>query len=483
MKYDYDLVVIGAGSGGLVAASSSASLGAKVAIIESHKMGGDCLNYGCVPSKTFLKSAHLLKDIRSSGEYGINIDKVEVDISKIMGRVRRIISEIEPHDSRERYESMGVDVFFGHGYLKNSHTVCIKDNHMEKNITANNILISTGSSPKIPDINGLDKIEYYTNENIFDIDNLPKHIVVIGGGPIGLELGQGFRHLGSQVSIIDRNPTLFKKDDKEVSPIMTTILKRDGINLHLNSVVERLKKENGDIIVDISTHNGDKKSLNCDCVLVSMGRTPNSSGLNLESVGVKIDSSKRIITDSTLRTNIKNIFACGDVSGPYNFTHTAGYQGSIVSTNALFKLRRKQSFDNIAWTTYTKPEVAHVGLTEQDAIKSSLFERSIIIDMNSNDRAKAEGDTDGFLKIIVGKNGKVIGATLVSDHAGEMITMASIAISRKLKPSSFLNIMLSYPTEVEIFKSAAISDLKNSIKPWHITLSKKVISLLGRNFS
>lgn len=469
MNYDYDIIIIGAGSGGLVVASGAAALGAKVALIESEKMGGDCLNSGCVPSKSFLKGAHLAHELRHSELFGIKNTISEIDIQRLMTRVKSVIASIEPHDSKERYESLGVTVYSSHGSFVDDHTISVG----QAQITGKRIVIATGSKPFVPNIEGLSEIEFLTNRNIFDLIEQPKHLIVLGAGPIGLELGQGFAHLGSKVSIVDRGNGLFTKDEPEVGPIMEKVLSNDGVALHLNAMIERLEKLEHGISVTI-TKNAISETLYGDQLLVSLGRVPNTNALNLESVGIKVGNRGQVITNDRLQTNIPHIYACGDVTGPYQFTHTAGYQAGIIIRNALFGLRKRQDYSGIAWTTYTKPEVAHVGVLEAEAKANNTFKKSILIPLEEIDRAKAENDITGFLKLIINKKGQITGATLVGDKAGEMISIANLAIRQKLKPSVFLNLIFSYPTESEIFKFAALSDLKASVKPWQTGLLKKL---------
>jgi pyruvate/2-oxoglutarate dehydrogenase complex dihydrolipoamide dehydrogenase (E3) component len=469
MKYKYHIIVLGAGSAGLVVASAAANLGAKVALIEQEKMGGDCLNFGCVPSKSFLRAAHLAKDISESNQYGLNASISETNIELVMDRVRAVISEIEPHDSVERYTNIGVDVISGSGKIIDKHTVLVNN----EKLTTKHIAICTGSSPRIPDIPGINDINFYTNKTIFDIKKLPKHLVVLGGGPIGTELGQGFRHLGSEVSIIDHGSQLFKKDDPEVWPVMKETLEKDGIKIHLNTETTKLSKENNNIQIELKKSN---KIINieADAVLVALGRVPNSKNIGLEEQGIKTNKRGYIITNSQLKTDIKNIYAAGDVTGPYLFTHMAGYQASIVVQNSLLKLRKKVNYSAIPWTTYTKPEVAHVGYTQPCAEDEKLFNKAITIDLSEMDRAKTENDTKGFLKLIIGKKKRIIGATLIGEKAGEMIPIITLAIQQKLKATAFLGLIFSYPTESEIFKFASLFELKTSFKPWQKKLLKRI---------
>lgn len=468
MIYDYNIIVIGAGSAGLVVASGASSLGAKVALIEGEKMGGDCLNYGCVPSKTLLRSAHLVSDVNSSNKLGLNITIDNVDLAPVMERVNEVIKRIEPHDSIERYESLGVDVYSEYGKFIDEHTINIDG----KTITGEKIVIATGSNPNIPPIKGLNEVKYYTNRDIFTLKVLPKHLIVLGAGAISVELGQAFKHLGSEVTIINRSNNIFKKDDQEVSEIMKNVLLNDGVNLELSSSVKEIKSKDDEITVTIDKK-GITSNIKGDCLLVSLGRVANIKNLNLDTVGVKLTDRNLIKTNKHLQTNVKNIYACGDVVGPYHFTHMAGYQASIVIQNTIFPIKKSVKYNVVPWTTYTKPEVAHVGYTEDFAKKNGTFYKKYIVSLDSNDRANTDEDLDGFLKLIVNKKNVLIGATLVSNKAGDQISIATLMIQKKLKLNSFLSMNFSYPTESEIFKTAALLSLKESFKPWH----KKLIKL------
>ena len=469
MKFDYHVAIIGAGSGGLVVASGAAGLGARVILFEGEKMGGDCLNAGCVPSKTFLKSAHLADSIRESHEFGLSAQLSAVDLQKIMDRVRSVIAEIEPHDSKERFEKLGVTVVQKRARLFDAHTV-IADG---TKYTAKNIVIATGSEPVVPKIPGLDSVEYLTNKNFFKLDKLPQHLIVLGGGPIGLELGQGMAHLGSRVTIVDRGESLFKKDDPEVAPVLEARFKKDGMELVFNAAIKSVNRPDNEIKVRVE-QGGREREIVGDKILVSLGRKPVSKDLGLETVGVSVDEQGFIRTNQKLQTSVPNIYACGDVTGPYQFTHMAGYQAGIIIRNIIFKLSAKVNYSAVPWTTYTKPEVAHVGYTEPWAKSLGLFRESILVPIASIDRAKSEGDREGFLKLNLGHKGKIIGATLVSEKAGEMIPLATLAIKQKLKATAFLNLVFSYPTEAEVFKFASLEAIKKSFKPWQ----KKLIHAL-----
>ncbi len=470
MKYQYDIVIIGAGSAGLVVASAAAGMGARVLLVENRKMGGDCLNYGCVPSKAFLKSAHLAQKIKKASLYGLDGATCKPAITKVMKRVASVIAEIAPHDSVERFEGLGVDVKITDAFIINANTVKVGGT----SYTTKTIVIATGSTAAIPPIKGLDKVKYLTNETIFSIKKQPKKLIVLGAGPIGLELGQGFAHLGSEVHIIDRGETLFAKDDSDVSEIMKKAFIEDGIKLHLGSAIEEVSKSGETITVKISK-NGKTTKVTGDTLLVSVGRSPNTKNLGLEEVGIKQDERGFIHVNDKLQTNIPNIFACGDVRGKFQFTHSAGYEAGVVVKNALIAPLFKTSYHNISWTTYTVPEVAHVGISLKEAQDTGVLKYQYKLPIDDNDRAKAEDDREGFIKVLLDAKKRVIGATIVGEHAGNMLAQLSVMVTHKMKLSSAMSIIYQYPTQGEIVKMLALQDFKTSAKDWQKALLKKIV--------
>ncbi len=473
MKYDFDLIVIGGGSAGLVAASAGAGMGASVMLCESSLMGGDCLNYGCVPSKTFLRSAHLAKEIKESKKYGIDA-KFTANLAEVSRRVSKIISDIAPHDSKERFEGLGVCVIEGAGVVTGRREVSVND----KKYTARRIIISAGSEPFVPPIEGISAVPYYTNKTIFALEKMPKHLITIGGGPIGLELSQGFANLGCSVSIIDTNDKLFKKDEPEVADIMEKVLVEDGVSLHLNSEVSSISGVDGDISVKIKCK-GDEKIIKGDALLVATGRVPATEKLISDAVPIKRDKRGFIKVDSYLRTSIPGIYACGDVIGGYMFTHAAGYEASVAVKNALVFEMFKKNYSNIAWTTYTSPAVARVGLSEEEARKNGKFGSFEMVSIPTNDRGRAEGEETGFLKVILDKKGVVIGATILSKHADEMLPALSLMVTEKIKLSAAMSVIYQYPIIGEVLKTAALQSFKKGVKDWQRGLLQKIIKLKG----
>lgn len=491
MKYDFHTIVIGAGSAGLSAASILANLGAKVALIEKNKMGGDCLNTGCVPSKTLLyhaeKGFHSLKENSQKEEY----------FEEIIDKVHRTIEKIAPHDSKERFENMGVTVFKGRTRLLDAHQVEISlmevfenkaanraqgaDNEKKRIISGKYLVIATGSKPRVPKLDGLEKIPYLTNENLFSLKNLPKKLLIWGAGPISMEMGQAFRKLGSEVVIISRGHALFKKDEPEVHSVMEKSLKKEGISFYFGYEpvkIEMLKgkDENNEDSLNLMLRNretGKEQNVSGDQFLIALGRKAFTDNLGLENAEIEVDEKGYVKVNEYLQTSKKNIYACGDIIGSYQFTHMSGYEAEVVAKNILLPFNLKRDYEKVAWTTYTNPQVAHSGYTEASAKKAGKFGKKLMKSFNDVDRSMIEEDQEGFVKIILDRKGRIIGGTVVSRDAGEMIAMVSLAISKKMKPKAFQKILYPYPTKSEIFKNLAVDDLKDSAKPWQREIIKK----------
>lgn len=490
MKYDFHTIVIGAGSAGLVTAGILANLGAKVALIEKNRMGGDCLNTGCVPSKTLLyhgdKGFHSLKKNFPKEEY----------FEEIMDKVHRTIEKIAPHDSKERFENMGVTVLKGRARLLDAHQVEISLNDVFKNngenrpqeeaiekkqiISGKYLVIATGSKPRLPKLDGLEKIPYLTNENLFSLKKLPKKLLIWGAGPISMEMGQAFEKLGSEVVIISRGHELFKKDEPEVHSVMEKSLKKEGISFYFgyNPVkIEKLKgkDEKSKDSLSLMLRNretGKEEAVIGDHFLIALGRVPSTEYLGIENAEIEVDEKGYVKVNEYLQTSKKNIYACGDIIGSYQFTHMSGYEAAVVAKNILLPFNLKREYEKVVWTTYTKPQVAHSGYTEASAKEAGKFGKTLMKSFNDVDRSMIEEDQEGFVKIILDRKGRIIGGTVVSRDAGEMITMVSLAISKKLKPKGFQKIIYPYPTKSEIFKDLAVDDLKDSAKPWQRKLLK-----------
>ncbi len=448
----YDICVIGGGSGGLVMAAGASQMGAKVALIEADKMGGDCLNYGCVPSKALIAAAHSAQAMRTSGRFGVKGVEPEVDMSGVAAHIREVIETIAPNDSVERFTGLGVDVFEGRGELLSRREVKVG----EEIVRAKTIVISTGSYAFIPPVPGLEDVDYFTNENIFDNSDKVDHLLVMGGGPIGLEMAQSYRRLGSRVSVVEMSG-IMAKDDPEAVEVVRSRLLAEGLELHEGTQVVGVSKGKGGKGVILRVKKGDEESeIEGSHLLVAVGRRAKLEGLGLDEVGVVTDRG-RIVVDERLRTSVKNIYAVGDVAGPYQFTHMAGYQAGIVIRNVLFKLPAKVDYHHVTWSTYTSPELASVGMSEEMA-KEKLGSggyRVLRWPFEENDRAVAEREREGFVKVIVDKKGVVLGALIVGEKAGELLGVWNVAVSAKLKIGSLAGMIVPYPTLSEASKRAA----------------------------
>lgn len=459
MKYDYHIIVIGAGSAGLVVAAGAASLGAKVALIEANKMGGECLNTGCIPSKSLLKGAHLLQQLKDAEALGLSSTIKDFQFPRLMAHVNQVIQDIAPHDSIERFTALGVHVIQGRGRFQDRHHIRVND----RLISGRKIVIATGSSPRIPDIKGLDNVYYYTNENLFEIKKQPKHLIVLGGGPMGCELGQGFLHLGSHVTLVDRHDSILRKNGAEASELMKSHFLDEGMVLKLENEAVAVNQHNNTLHVSLS----DGSVIKGDVLLIALGRKANTQSLGLDQLDITLTERGFIQTNQRLQTNIRNIYACGDVTGPYLFTHMASYQAELILKHAIFKLPVKATTHAIPWITFTQPEIAHVGMTEQQAKKQKCFSKAIKVSLSDIDRAKCDHTTAGFLKLIVNKRSKIIGVTLVGPTAGEQLAFATLLVKHKRSVSDLLSIIYAYPTQSEIFKLAALQAMKAQFKPWH----------------
>src|SRR5574341_653594 len=424
----YDLIVIGGGSAGLVVAGGAAKLGARVALVEKKALGGDCLYTGCVPSKTFIRSARFAADVRRAADFGFAPAALGFKNGKfasITDRVARVIETVGEHDRPERFEAWGVEVIFATPRFVSQHEWELTAGYgAKRTIKAKRFCISTGSRPAVPPVEGLNETSFLTNESVFQIKELPQSLIVLGGGPIGLELGQSFARFGSEVTVVEMDKRLVPKEDEEVSEAVEQIMRAEGLKTLLNHKAVRAVAANGQKVLTVE-HDGKKAELQAEEILVSTGRRPNIEGLNLEAAGVKYDK-QRILTDEYLRTSARHIFAAGDITGHFPFTHMAAYEASVVIRNALFfwPLLQKTDFRVVPWTTFTDPEVARVGLTESEAQKkfggtNVHVYRTAFAD---NDRAQAEEDTKGFAKIICsGRKNEIVGAHIVGAHAGELI--------------------------------------------------------------
>ncbi len=473
MTDTYDLIVIGGGSAGLVAAGGAAILGAKVALIEKNKLGGDCLYTGCVPSKTLIRSAKFAYLARKAERFGfqkLEPKFLDDSFASISDRVDDVIKIIEHHDAPEVFEEMGVKVIFGSPRFLNPQEVEVSLNETEERrvMKAKRFCISTGSRPFVPPIEGLLESGFLTNENIFDLRKLPRRLIVLGGGAIGIELGQAFARFGSNVTIVEMSDRILTKEDEEVSALMEKLLRNEGVDIRTNSEAVRVRKSSDGSRIMTVESGGETFEIEANEILAAVGRSPNLDGLDLEKAGVEFDN-KQIKTNDYLQTSQKNIFAAGDVTGHFQFTHMADYEAQIVIQNAFvpWPFKKKTDFRVVPWATFTEPEVARVGVIEAEARKK--FGDSVKIykvSFTENDRAQTESSTGGFAKVVTNK-GRVIGATLVGEHAGELIHEFVWAMKEKLKITDLNKIIRVYPTLAKIVQAVGTeATLENLRSPF-----------------
>jgi pyruvate/2-oxoglutarate dehydrogenase complex dihydrolipoamide dehydrogenase (E3) component len=459
----YNLVVIGAGTAGLVTAAGAAGLGAKVALVERRLLGGDCLNVGCVPSKCMIRSSRVVADLRDANQFGIRVPQgMEVDFPAVMERMRRLRARISAHDSVRRFRDMGVDVFLGEGHFSGPDTVEVAG----KTLRFKKAVIATGTRPVHPTIDGLSEAGFLTNETVFSLTERPRRLAVIGGGPIGCELAQAFRRLGCEVTLFHNASHILNREDSDAAEILQQSFLRDGIRLILNCKTRRVEKRNGSKIIHIEC-GGREDEIAVDEILAGTGRAPNMEGLNLEAVVVKYDKREGIEVNEHLQTTNPRIYAAGDICLKYKFTHTADATARIVIQNALFLGRKKQSALTIPWCTYTDPEIAHVGMYERDAQEKGIAVDTFVKALDDVDRAIVDGEEEGFVKIHV-KRGtdKILGATIVARHAGEMLGEITLAIVGNLGLGTLANVIHTYPTQAEAIKQVADAYNRTRLTPF-----------------
>jgi len=444
-----DICVIGAGSGGLSVAAGAVQMGAKVVLIEKGKMGGDCLNTGCVPSKALLAAGHAAENARRASRFGISTGPVEIDFGRAIDHVHSVIAGIAPHDSVERFEELGCTVIQAEARFTGPAEVVAGDT----TVKAKRFVIATGSRAAVPPIPGLETVCYFTNETIFENRVRPEHLIIIGGGPIGLEMAQAHHQLGAKVTVIEMG-TILPKDDSDLVAVVRDRIKADGISLYEGAKTKEILDVNDQIRVVIE-HQGIEITLEGSHLLLATGRKPNVENLGLKDAGVEY-TDRGISVDARLRTSNKKVFAIGDITGGLQFTHMAGYDAGIVIRNALFRLPAKVDHSAVPWVTYTNPELAQVGLTEKGAREQYGDDiRVVTWDYAENDRARAEAETEGFIKVITKPNGRILGAAIVGRQAGELIGVWSLAISNKMKIGAIAGMIAPYPTLGELSKRVA----------------------------
>ncbi len=452
-SFDYNVMVIGAGSAGLVSSYIAAAVKAKVALVEKHKMGGDCLNTGCVPSKALIRSAKMLSYAGRAKDFGFKDASVDYDFSEVMDRVQSVIKQVEPHDSVERYTELGVECITGEAKIIDPYRIQVGD----KLYSTRSIIIATGARPFVPPIPGVEKVGYLTSDNIWELRTLPKRLVVLGGGPIGSEMTQCFSRLGSEVYQIEMLPQILIREDQEVSDIVAERFKEDGVHVMTDHKAKEFLVENGEKVL-VCEYQGNDVRIPFDEVLVAVGRKPNTTGFGLEELGIETVRPGVIKSDPFLRTKYPNIYVCGDVAGPYQFTHTAGHQAWYAAVNALFSPYKKFKADYsvIPWCTFTDPEVARVGLNEKEARENNIPYEVTTYGIDDLDRAIADSEDHGFVKVLTvpGKD-RILGVTIVGTHAGDLISEYVLAMKHNLGLNKILGTIHIYPTLAEANKYAA----------------------------
>jgi pyruvate/2-oxoglutarate dehydrogenase complex dihydrolipoamide dehydrogenase (E3) component len=458
----YPLVVIGAGPAGLVAAETAAALGARVALVERAAIGGTSLNTGCVPSKSLIRTARLYAEMRDAGRYGACVpDGIRVDFAAAMERVRRIRAQLGGNDSVQRLAAAGVDVFFGAARFAGPDSVRVGDARLR----FGKALIATGARPHVPDIPGLREAGYLTHENVFDLTELPRRLLVIGGGPLGCELAQAFCRLGAKTTIVQDMPLFLPREERDAAQMLSDALARDGIEVRLNTLVTAVRVEGGRTLVDLVSDDY-RNTVEADAILTGIGHVSNVEGLDLDAAGVDGGTASGVLVDDFLRTSNPRIYAAGDVCLDHKFTHTAAASARIAVRNALFRGRERLSGLVIPWCTFTDPEIAHVGLYVREANRLDIPVKTFTIPMHEIDRAVADGEQDGFVKIHVrGRSDRILGATIVASHAGEMINGITLAMVSGLGLRGLARVIHAYPTQAEAIRRAADAYRRTRLTP------------------
>jgi pyruvate/2-oxoglutarate dehydrogenase complex dihydrolipoamide dehydrogenase (E3) component len=459
----YDLVVVGGGTAGLISASGAAGVGAKVALVEREHLGGDCLNVGCVPSKALLRSAHVVAEIRDAERFGVRVPgEATVDFTRVMTRMREVRASISPVDSAERYsKELGIDVFLGEARFTGPTRLEVGG----ATLRFKKAVVATGARPFVPPIDGLADAGYLTNETVFDLTELPRRLLVLGGGPIGCELSQAFRRFGSQVTLVEMGPQFLAREDPDAAALVEAAFARDGIDVRLSTTVTKVVSQDATRLVTLE-RDGHSSTITADAILVAVGRVPNVEGLGLEDAGVEFDTRRGVVVDDHLRSTNRRIFAAGDSCMQHKFTHAADYAARIVIRNALFFGRQKLSDLTIPWCTYTSPEIAHVGLYPHDAQAQGLEIDTFVRELSEVDRAIAEGDTAGFVKIHTRKGSdRIVGATIVARHAGDLISEVSVAMAAGMGLGGLSNVIHPYPTQADAIRQVGGAYMRTRLTP------------------
>lgn len=457
----YNLVVLGAGTAGLVTAAGAAGLGAKVALVEKHFMGGDCLNVGCVPSKALIRASRAMADVRDASAFGVRVPAgVTTDFPAVMERMRRLRAGISPHDSAARFRDLGVDVYFGTGRFTGPDTLDVDG----QSLRFKKAVIATGARASAPTIPGLAEVGYLTNENVFELTTLPPLLAVVGAGPLGCELAQAFARFGSKVTLIETGPQILGREDRDAAAVVEASLRRDGIAIQCGCRIISARKDGPDKVLTLEC-DGANAEVRVDEILVGVGRAPNVEGLGLDQAGITFDGNG-VTVDDRLRTSNRRVFAAGDVASRFKFTHTADALARIAIRNALFLGRARVSALTVPWCTYTDPEVAHVGLYENEASDQGILIETFLQEFGSVDRAVIDGEPEGFIKIHVrAGTDRILGGTVVARHAGEMISELTLAMVGGLGLNDLAQTIHPYPTQAEAFKKIGDAYSRTRLTP------------------
>ncbi len=447
--YDFDIGIIGGGAAGLTVASGASQFGARTLLIEKEEaLGGDCLHFGCVPSKTLIRTAHIYHMMKNTTRYGLPPMVIKpVNYKDVSKRIRSVISVIQKHDSEERFCKLGVKVEFGNVSFLDDYTVNVNG----KTYSANKWLISTGSSPSIPPIDGIGETPFITNKEIFFLESLPNSMIIIGAGPIAIEMAQSFCRLGTKIYVVQRSGQILSKEDKDMADQVMKVLESEGVRFYLNSRIISTKNIGSERVLVIKNADNKTVSLKAEQILIALGRKPNLDGLGLENISLKFDN-KGIKVDSRLRSNHKHIYAAGDVTGAYQFTHAAGYEGGVVLSNAILHLPKKSNYTFLPWATFSDPELASIGMNEKRARHANIKYSVWTEEFRSNDRSLAEGTEVGKVKMILNEKEKPIGIQILGPHAGELISEWVAVLNGGVKLSSLASAVHPYPTLGEINK-------------------------------
>lgn len=479
MRYDFDMIVIGGGAAGLTAAGISSNMGAKTMMVESNRLGGDCTWHGCVPSKTLLHAAKVASTLRKSEQFGVDLSNISLDFGLVMDQVRDVRNQVyEEADHPDHFREMNIDVAFGKASFLNPNTIEIVGSNERRRVSSRYFVIATGSRAVIPSIPGLNQVPYLTNESLFELKEQPSTLTIVGGGPVGIEMGQAFQRLGTQVTIVDRLDRILKNDDEELAKMLQNRLQKEGIQFRLSASIQSIYDVNGRIEIDTKI-NELEKSWASDQLLVATGRVPNHDQLGLDRAGVT-HSKHGIHVNDRCRTNVRHIYAAGDVTGRYQFTHMSEHMAKIATTNALLKLPMKIDTKHVPWSTYTDPELSHVGATESSLIQDGVAYEIYRFPYDKIDRAVMDQQTDGLIKIFAKKrSGKILGATIYGAHAAELISEYAISMKNGVSLRKIADTIHPYPSYGLGARRAADQWYVKSQSEWAIKMIKKIFSYRG----